>query len=84
MPEADQQRLSYDELASLVAAQAETIVKLEAKNAELVSELTELKRRLGMDSSNSSRPRHRMGWPSQSGRQGPRVVNGASRSGRLV
>ncbi len=84
MPEADQQRPSYDELASLVAAQAETIVKLEVKNAELVSELTELKRRLGIDSSNSSKPPSQDGLAKSKRSSGSSGGNGASRSGRLV
>ena len=55
------QRPSYDELALLVAGQAATIVELEAKIVELTAEVVELRRRLGSDSSNSSRP------PSQDG-----------------
>jgi transposase len=58
---AEQQRPSYDELALLVARQAATIVELEAAVAELTAEVAELKRRLGSDSSNSSKP------PSQDG-----------------
>lgn len=56
-------RPSYDELAALVARQAATIERLEAENARLratVARLTdrvaELERRLGSDSSNSSKP----------------------------
>jgi len=56
-------RPSYDELAVLVARQAATIERLEAENAQLratVARLTdrvaELERRLGSDSSNSSKP----------------------------
>jgi transposase len=59
--EAEPQRPSYDALALLVAAQAATIVELEAKTAELTAEVVELRRRLGSDSSNSSKP------PSQDG-----------------
>jgi transposase len=54
VPEAEPQRPSYEELASLVAVQA-------ARIAELEADLAELRRRLGMDSSNSSKP------PSQDG-----------------
>lgn len=49
MSEAEPQRPSYDELASLVAVQA-------ARIAELEAELAELKRRLETNSSNSSKP----------------------------
>ena len=56
-------RPSYDELAALVRRQAATIQRLEAENARLratVARLTdrvaELERRLGSDSSNSSKP----------------------------
>jgi transposase len=59
--EAEPQRPSYDELALLVAGQAAKIVELGARIAELTSEVAELRRRLGSDSSNSSRP------PSQDG-----------------
>jgi transposase len=54
---------SYEELAALVAVQARVIDELRAEVAELKAEVaelraenTELKRRLGMDSSNSSKP----------------------------
>jgi len=52
--EVEPQRPSYDELASLVTAQA-------ARIAELEAELADVKRRLGTNSSNSSKP------PSQDG-----------------
>jgi transposase len=63
--EAEPQQPPYDELASLVAAQAARIVELEA-------ELAELKRRLGTNSSNSSRP------PSQDGLGKSKRSSGAS------
>lgn len=47
---------SYEELAALVAVQARVIDELRAEVAELQAENAELKRRLGMDSSNSSKP----------------------------
>lgn len=47
---------SYEELAALVAVQARVIDELRAEVAELRAENAELKRRLGMDSTNSSRP----------------------------
>lgn len=50
------QRPSYEELAALVAVQARVIDELRAEVAELRAENAELKRRLGMDSTNSSRP----------------------------
>jgi transposase len=49
-------RPSYDELAALVAQQAATIARLEAEVAALRAENAELKRRLGLNSQNSSRP----------------------------
>jgi transposase len=49
-------RRSYDELAAPVARQAATIARLEAEVAALRAENAELKRRLGMNSQNSSRP----------------------------
>ncbi len=58
-----QQRPSYDELADLVVAQARIIeqlrveiAELRAENERLRSENAELKRRLGMNSTNSSQP----------------------------
>ena len=61
MSGAEPQRPSYDELALLVVAQAAKIVELEARIAELEAELADVKRRLGSNSSNSSKP------PSQDG-----------------
>jgi hypothetical protein len=49
-------RPSYDELAALVAQQAATIARLEAEVAALRAENAELKRRLGLNSRNSSKP----------------------------
>ena len=49
-------RPSYDELAALVAEQARVIAELRARVAALESENAELKRRLGMNSTNSSKP----------------------------
>jgi transposase len=49
-------RPSYDELAALVVEQARVIAELRARVAALEAENAELKRRLGMNSSNSSRP----------------------------
>jgi transposase len=47
---------SYEELAALVAVQTSVIDELRGEVAELRAENAELKRRLGMDSTNSSRP----------------------------
>jgi len=63
--EAEPQSPSYDELARLVAAQA-------ARIAELEAELAELKRRLGTNSSNSSKP------PSQDGLTRSKRSSGSS------
>ena len=65
MPEAEPQRPSYDELASLVTAQA-------ARIAELEVELADVKRRLGTNSSNSSKP------PSQDGLAKSKRSSGSS------
>ncbi|HEX5116301.1 MAG TPA: IS66 family transposase [Pseudonocardiaceae bacterium] len=47
---------SYDELAALVAQQAQVINELRTRVAALEAENAELKRRLGMNSTNSSQP----------------------------
>jgi transposase len=47
---------TYDELAALVAAQALKIQELETTITQLRAEVTELKRRLGQNSRNSSLP----------------------------
>jgi transposase len=47
---------SYDELAALVVEQARVIEELRARVAALEVENAELKRRLGMNSTNSSKP----------------------------
>jgi hypothetical protein len=49
-------RPSYDELAALVADQAAVITQLRADNAALRAEVAELKRQLGQNSSNPSKP----------------------------
>jgi hypothetical protein len=49
-------RPSYDELAALVVRQAAVIEQLQADVAALRAENAELKRRLGMNSTNSSKP----------------------------
>lgn len=65
MPETESRQPSYEELARVVTAQA-------ARIAELEAELAELKRRLGANSSNSSRP------PSQDGLTRSRRSSGSS------
>jgi transposase len=49
-------RPSYDELAALVVEQARVIAELRTRVAVLEAENAELKRRLGMNSTNSSKP----------------------------
>jgi transposase len=49
-------RPSYDELAALVIEQTRLIAELQGRVATLEVENAELKRRLGMDSTNSSKP----------------------------
>ena len=49
-------RPSCDELADLVVEQARVIAELRARVAVLEAENAELKRRLGMNSTNSSKP----------------------------
>jgi transposase len=49
-------RPSYDELAALVVEQARVIAELRERVAALEAENAELKRRLGMNSTNSSKP----------------------------
>ena len=49
-------RPSYDELAALVIEQARAITELRARVVALEAENAELKRRWGMDSTNSSKP----------------------------
>jgi transposase len=47
---------SYEQLAALVAAQAEVIARLEQRITVLEAENAELRRRLGVNSTNSSQP----------------------------
>ena len=54
--QAGDERPSYDELAALVIEQARVIAELRERVAALEAENAELKRRLGMDSTNSSKP----------------------------
>jgi hypothetical protein len=71
------QRPSYEELAELVVLQARTIEQLTARVTELEAEVVELRRRLGMNSTNSSRP------PSSDGPAKPKRSSGrASSRGR--
>jgi hypothetical protein len=59
--------------AALVVAQAARIAELEAEVVGLRAELVELKRRLGTNSSNSSKP------PSQDGLAKPKRSSGGKR-----
>ena len=54
--QAGDERPSYDELAALVIEQARVIAELRTRVAALEAENAELKRRLGMNSTNSSKP----------------------------
>lgn len=56
MEQAGDGRPSYDELAALVVEQARVIEELRAEVARLSAENSECRRRLGTDSSNSSKP----------------------------
>ncbi len=56
MVQAGDGRPSYDELAALVVEQARVIAELRARVAALEAENAELKRRLGMNSTTSSKP----------------------------
>ncbi|MET7765717.1 IS66 family transposase [Streptomyces sp. NPDC005393] len=47
---------SYEDLAALVAVQARVIDELRVENAELRARVADLERRLGTDSTNSSKP----------------------------
>jgi len=49
-------RPPYDDLAALVMEQAARIAEQDVVIAALTAKVAELRRRLGMDSSNSSRP----------------------------
>jgi transposase len=65
-------RPSYEELAALVAVQAEALERLTARVEELEAENAELRRRLGSNSSNGSKP------PSQDGLGKSKRSSGAS------
>ena len=68
-------RPSYDELAALVVEQARVIEELRVRVAALEVENAELKRRLGMNSSNSSKP---PSSDSPFGKPAPRSLRGKS------
>ena len=81
-------RPSYDELAALVGDQAARIHGQDAVISALRAEVAELRRRLGMDSSNSSKPpssdgldrKQRSSSSGSSGKRGkPRGAPGATR-----
>jgi transposase len=67
-------RPSYDELAALVVEQARAITELRVRVTALEAENAELKRRLGLNSQNSSKP------PSSDGlaKQAPKSLRGRS------
>jgi transposase len=69
---ADAQPPSYEELASLVAVLADRVDRLEAENAEL-------RRRLGMNSGNSSMPSSREPIAAKAGRKAKRSAERSSR-----
>jgi transposase len=80
------QRPSDDELAALVAEQASVIAALTAEVTGLRAEVAELRRRLGMDSSNSSKPpssdgldRTKCSTPGSGKRGKPRGAPGATK-----
>jgi transposase len=80
------QRPSYDDLAALVTEQAAVIAALTAEVTKLRAEVAQLRDRLGMDSSNSSRPpssdgldRTRRSMPGSGKRGKPRGAPGATK-----
>ncbi len=80
------QRPSYDDLAVLVMQQAARIAKQDAAIKGLTAEVAELRRRLGMDSSNSSKPpssdgldRTKRSAPGSGKRGKPRGAPGATK-----
>ena len=80
------QRPSYDDLAVLVMQQAARITEQDAAITALTAEVAELRRRLGMDSSNSSKPpssdgldRTRRSAPGSGKRGKPRGAPGATK-----
>ncbi len=80
------QRPSYDDLAVLVMQQAARIAEQDAAIKGLTAEVAELRRRLGMDSSNSSKPpssdgldRTKRSAPGSGKRGKPRGAPGATK-----
>lgn len=80
------ERPSYDELAALVVQQAQVIAALRVRVAALEAENAELRRRLGMNSTNSSQPPSSDGLakPSQMSLRGETDRKPEARPGTLV
>jgi len=70
---------SPEELAGLVAVLADRVGALEAENAELRAENAELRRRLGMNSGNSSTPSSKEPIAAKAGRKAKRSADRSSR-----
>jgi Transposase IS66 family/Family of unknown function (DUF6444) len=70
---------SYEELAGLVAVLADQVGALEAENAGLRAEIAELRRRLGMNSGNSSTPSSKEPIAAKAGRKAKRSADRSSR-----
>jgi transposase len=79
VPADDQPSLSYEELARLLAVLAGRVDVLEAENAGLRTENAELRRRLGMNSGNSSVPPSKDPIAAKAGRKARRVAERSSR-----
>jgi transposase len=75
---------SPEELAGLVAVLADRVDALEAENAELRTENAELRRRLGMNSGNSSTPSSKEPIAAKAGRKAKRSADRSGVAGELV
>jgi hypothetical protein len=79
VPAGDQPSPSYEEIAGLLAVLAGRVDALEAENAGLRAENAELRRRLGMNSGNSSVPPSKEPIAAKAGRKARRAAGRSSR-----